>query len=269
MAAVGGGPASAAGEGAAGAAAGCDRTCLLGYVQMYVDALAANDASSLPVAAEVRYTDNGLPTEFDGSKWPKVGEIIEGSRLDFADPVLNNVASQFALRDDRGELVRYSVRLKVEAGAISEIEAMAARNGESFIWNDGNLEPQPVFFEKPATPNTREELIAITNLYIDYLEGNLDQQLPASSTCGRWENGQLMASNGNFNEPWFFVVEPRRILVVDEELGVTFGNFPFGGTPQPEPLVVGETFKIWGGEFQMIQAVMRNQPSDYWTEPSP
>ena len=50
------------------------------------------------------------------------------------------------------------------------------------------------------------------------------------------------------------------------QVGITWGMLPFGGTPLPDPLVVGEAFNIMDGESKMIQAVMRYQPVAEWNE---
>ncbi|MEJ0006504.1 MAG: hypothetical protein WDM77_09100 [Steroidobacteraceae bacterium] len=41
------------------AAAPCDRACLEGFVDSYFDALLAHDPSKVPLAATVRYTEDG------------------------------------------------------------------------------------------------------------------------------------------------------------------------------------------------------------------
>src|SRR3954463_15242478 len=41
------------------AAGGCDRACLVGFVDQYLDALVAQDPKRLPVAANVKFTENG------------------------------------------------------------------------------------------------------------------------------------------------------------------------------------------------------------------
>ena len=41
------------------AAKGCDRACLQGFVDSYLDAMAKHDPSKLPVAASVKFTENG------------------------------------------------------------------------------------------------------------------------------------------------------------------------------------------------------------------
>jgi hypothetical protein len=47
----------------------CNRQCLAGFMTTYLNALVAHDASKLPVAKNVKYTENGKPQS--GSKLPK------------------------------------------------------------------------------------------------------------------------------------------------------------------------------------------------------
>ena len=111
---------------------------------------------------------------------------------------------------------------------------------------------------------SRDDLAAITELYLDYLEGSKRaSEVPFDEGCKRYENGQVTASGlSSFNlQSWSFDVT-RRILVIDEEAGITWGMFPF--TQAATTLVVGEAFKIMSGKIMMIQAVMANQPAKAW-----
>ena len=83
--------------------------------------------------------------------------------------------------------------------------------------------------------------------------------VPFADTCKRYENGTVTANGlGSFNtQSWSFDLT-RRILVIDEEEGITWGMFPFGQTGNT--LVVGEAFKIIDGKIMMIQAVMTYMP---------
>lgn len=81
--------------------------------------------------------------------------------------------------------------------------------------------------------------------------------------CKRYENGTATANGlSSFNaQSWNFDVT-HRILVVDEEAGITWGMFPF--QQSASALVVGEAFKIFDGKIMMIQAVMTNMPTRAW-----
>ena len=57
-------------EGAAGAApVACDRTCLEGFVNRYIDALVAHDPAKIPVTADVRFVENGVQLPLGSALW--------------------------------------------------------------------------------------------------------------------------------------------------------------------------------------------------------
>jgi hypothetical protein len=128
------------------------------------------------------------------------------------------------------------------------------------------MKPEPVFLEMvdPAKRTSREQLTAITELYLGYLEGKTrSAELGFDMNCKRYENGTVTANGiSSFNsQSWSFQVT-HRILVVDEEAGITWGMFPF--QQSASALVVGEAFKIIDGKIMMIQAVMTYMPAKAW-----
>jgi hypothetical protein len=57
-------------QGARSAAAGtCDRACLEGFVDQYLDAWVARDAKRLPLTANVKYTENGSRLDLGDGSW--------------------------------------------------------------------------------------------------------------------------------------------------------------------------------------------------------
>jgi hypothetical protein len=138
---------------------------------------------------------------------------------------------------------------------------MIVKQGDQF-YNPAGMKVEPVFQEEvePAKRTPREQLESITQLYLDYLEGKKSAAMvPFAETCKRYENGTVTASGlSSFNaQSWSFDLT-RRILVIDEESGITWGMFPFGQAAST--LVVGEAFKIIEGKIMMIQAVMTFMP---------
>jgi hypothetical protein len=265
----GGAAPAASGAGAAAApSTGCDRACLLAHMQVYVDALLAKDPTKLKVSSSLKYTENGVVSELGDTVWMTAMMAVPDTRLDMADPVLGNVNSMFVFNESNNQPVIYMVRLKVVMDEITEIETMAVRRqgAANGFFNVMNMKPEPVFLQEiPAEKRmSRDELKAITELYLDYLEGKKrGSEVPFDMGCKRYENGQVTADGlSSFNgQSWSFQVT-RRILVIDEEAGITWGMFPFFQTEST--LVVGEAFKIIDGKIMMIQAVMANQPAKVW-----
>lgn len=260
------------------AAGNCDRECLLGVLDAYLDALVAHNPSSLNVAGTLKYTDNGVAAKLGEGLWKTAVSIDNGKRLDFADPVQKNVATQVVINEAGGDsgggcggdsgAVIYQVRLKVEQSVITEIESMTVRRSGAAngFFNVQNMKPESVFTEAiPAGQRmSREELIEMLDLYVDYLEGKVKgSEVPFDQNCKRYENG-VVTANGKaaFNsQSWGFKVT-RRYPVIDEETGIVWGMLPFNQSERA--LVVGEAFKIMNDKIMMIQAVMARMPAKTW-----
>ncbi len=252
----------------AGAAATCDRACLIAEMSTYLNALVARDPSKIQTASTLKYTENGVVTMLGAGLWKTASSLVAGERLDFADPTVGQVASQLVVDENGTSPVLYMVRLKVVAGEITEIESMAVRQqgAANGFFDPANLKPQPVFAQAidPSTAMTRDQLTTLMNKYLDYLDGKVQgTAVPFDTNCDRFENGVETATGlASFDEQsWSFSVV-RRILILDEEAGIVWGMFPF--TMSSTALVVGEAFKMIGGKIMMIQAIMADMPADAW-----
>ena len=244
-------------------------------METYLQALVANDPSKLNVASSLKYTDNGVTAQLGDGLWETATGIDNTKRLDFADPVLGNVASQVVINEgssggcgSSGDVI-YQVRLKVVQNQITEIESMTVRRSGAAngFFSVPNMKPEPVFTQAiPASQRmSRSELIEVLDLYVDYLEGSKKgNEVPFDDGCKRYENG-VVTANGKasfeMQSMWRFHVT-RRYPVIDEEAGIIWGMLPFEQTANA--LVVGEAFKIMNGKIMMIQAVMANIPAKTW-----
>jgi hypothetical protein len=59
----------------------CDRACLQGFVDSYLDAMAKHDPSTLPVAATVKFTENGKVLKLGEGFWKTAGASSTGFTL--------------------------------------------------------------------------------------------------------------------------------------------------------------------------------------------
>lgn len=228
-------------------------------------ALIAKDAKMLKVGPNLKYTENGTEAMLGGTVWTTAASLVENTILTFADPVEGNVASQFVFNESGSSQKIYQVRLKVVKHEITEIESMVVKSGDQFF-NPAGMKVEPVFTQMidPAKRTSREQLRSITELYLGYLEGKKGAgDVPFDMSCKRYENGTVTANGLTAfqTQSWSFQVT-HRILVVDEETGITWGMFPF--QQSESALVVGEAFKIIDGKIMMIQAVMTYMPSKTW-----
>ena len=236
-------------------------------MQQYLDAVLAHDPSKLKFSGSLKMTDNGVTAKPGDGIWKTASSLASGARLDFADPVTKNVGTQCLLNE--GSMpVMYEVRLKYDAGEITELETMTVRRADAAngFFDPMNLKPQPVWAQTPDPSKrmTRDQLKALQEQYLDYLEGKKSgSQVAFDANCARYENGVATATGtASFQfQSWAFEVT-RRVLIIDEEAQITFGMFPF--QQSADALVVGEAFKMLDGKIMMIQAIMAYMPSKAW-----
>src|SRR4051794_644863 len=85
--------ASTASAASAARSATCDRACLKGMMDAYMDALAKHDAKRLPLAKNVRFTENGAEIPIGtGGLWLTFNRKLT-YRQDTIDPSTGGIAS--------------------------------------------------------------------------------------------------------------------------------------------------------------------------------
>jgi hypothetical protein len=236
-----GGPARRAPQ----AAAGCDRACLNGFVDQYLAALVARDASRLPVSSTVRFTENGTMLKLGEGLWGTANGL--GTfRLDTVDPAAGEVGYIGVVKEwDRPAIL--VLRLKVSDHKITEIETIVNRDIPGATALDKIGTPDPVLTQEiPAGEReSPTELVKISNMYFSGLEkGDGKGVYPFTTDCNRIEGGTQTTNNpaldqgrpysypifslgceAQFKTGFFqFVtrIRDRRFLVVDRERGLVF-----------------------------------------------
>src|SRR5689334_5555116 len=281
----------------------CDRTCLEGFADRYLEGLVAHDPFGLPLAPAVVFSENSQRLPMGDGLWNTATGLGE-YRLYVSDPEGGQVGF-FGTVLENGGLVALALRLKLEGQRIAEIETLVVRDAAAAKAVDA-MEPQPAFLEGvPAVSRpTRQEMIAVADRYFTAIDGG---KAPFGPDCNRVQNGTQTTNNPSFSIPgmtWnpfslgcqaqidttFFSfvdnVRPRRFAVVDRERGLVFGWFMFhvSGTvtsytppgreampalPQnlsPYTIAVAELYKIKNAQIGRIEALQVNVP--YGT-PSP
>jgi hypothetical protein len=255
---------------ASAAAQPCDRTCLEGFIESYLKALAAHDPSGLPVTEPVKFVENNQPLKLGAGTWQTVTGIGE-YRHYFADPESGQVAV-ITLVQENGADALFDVRLSVANRKIAEAETMIIRDPRGSANYVKMGQPEPLWLEAVPVPKraTREQLIATTNKYFSSMamnDGKGDYSFFADD-CNRLEHGLKTTNNepsnyGHSDDKEFvtlgcadqfrtgflgFVtrIRDRRYLVVDVERQAVFAfNFlDHNGTIRDIPLSNGKTFHI-------------------------
>ena len=174
----------------------CNRECLVGFMDGYMNAIYKHDPKAVPpLAIDVRMTENtGRMDVGEGVLWRSKVEPTS-FMIYVADPVTGQVALQSRLLI-QGRSALVAVRLKVDRGHISEIEQLYDRN-----INDAAIPllttPRPgLVTDIPASErSSRETLAYAANSYFDALEGDDGKIAAFADDCVRHENGYQTVNN--------------------------------------------------------------------------
>jgi len=191
----------------------CDRACLEKYVDQYMDAMLAHEASPTLFARDCKFTENGvkLPLGNEGLWASMVGKgtykfyipDIETQQVAFI-----GTAREEGRKPDAPSAVAIALRLKIQNGLISEAEQLVIRP-ETRLRGDNapvatsaaaNIEkmgsqfgsPHPIFTQviPPAERPSREEMIKTADYYFTGLQRNDGKgYYPFTDDCDRYENG--------------------------------------------------------------------------------
>jgi hypothetical protein len=250
----------------------CDRACLTGLTDQYLEALVAHDPQRLPLARVLRFTENGQELQLGDGLWGTASGRGK-YKLYIVDPE-DGQAGFYGTIIENENPVYMALRLKVEYGLISEIETIVVRSAGATNFppagktmeDKGTPRPQFLRTVPPAQRMSREDLIKVANSYFTGLGGNTGHNTaPFAPTCLRWENGIQTNSNPNLRRPdnggfdviaqsceaqqksgfFSFVtgIRDRRFPVVDRERGLVlaFGFFDHNGRLKEIHLTNGQT----------------------------
>jgi len=265
---------------------------LIAVMDRYLGLLVKNDPAGLPVAKDIKITENGYPIQLGNGLFQTAEEITYKQYM--ADPSAGQVMV-FGVVKESVLLANFMVRLKVEKDKITEIETIVARKDEaSFASPEDMKEPRAIYAKvlSASERSPRDVLIKIANSYFEGIEKNTGEIVPFHKDCNRYENGTQTTNNPSTiatgckeqfdNKVYSYItkVRDRRFLMADEEKGLVFGivtfdmpgkkeNFKYFPTPfdqlptrfyKPRSLLLAEMFKIVNGQILSIEAVMVNAP---------
>jgi hypothetical protein len=174
----------------------CDRECLNGFADQYLDALVKHDPKLVPLTKNVKFTENGQRLDPGDGLWRSMA--AKGSyRLFVTDTQTGEVAFLGTIREqgrNAGEQVAgvIGLRLKVVNRQIREVETLVVRN-ERFARNFEKIgTPNHLFQEAvpPAERMSREDLVKTANMYFTGMQQNDGKGIyPFTDDCNRIENG--------------------------------------------------------------------------------
>src|SRR5678810_434421 len=131
----------------------CDRDCLIGISEQYLDALAAKDPKKAPLAgSNIKNTENGQRLLIGDGLWNSI--TARGTyKLHVADPTSGQIVTFTTMRENGTPLI-LAVRLKVEKQRIAAVETIVARS-EGGAKNLETMGKPREAFERETPPNER------------------------------------------------------------------------------------------------------------------
>ncbi len=192
--------------------AACDRACLEGYVDQYMDAMMTHQPNPKLFAKNCIFTENGvrLPLGGEGLWYSMSGKGTY--KFYVPDVETQQVAFIGTAREGGNTVVAIGLRLKVVGGLITEAEQLVIRpesnassggsgGGLSMPPTGASVEkmgaPHPIYAEviPPAERSSREELIKVANYYFSGMQKNDGKgYYPFTDDCVRFENGMQSAN---------------------------------------------------------------------------
>ncbi|NLD35294.1 MAG: hypothetical protein GX654_00310 [Desulfatiglans sp.] len=253
----------------------CDRECLKGMITQYIDALVGHDPSMLPLASDVRFTEDSKIMKLGEGLWKTVTSK-DSFRHDYLDTKKQVAATHIVVREGNNQAL-CSVLLYVKDMKITGIETLIEH-----ITPESRIKPNqlgaPISGMNDPVPagkkQSRESLIKIALTYTEGLRiGNFtDAGTPFAPETYRVENGIIMAGKGSKMEnsgmyEQYITLHPgiiASVAAVDEEMGIVLLWMNFGHTGsnygEGNALVTFEAFKIWGNEIHSVLAFFRSMP---------
>lgn len=250
----------------------CNRACLENLATAYLNALVAHDPSRLPLAKDVKYTENDQLMNVGDGFWG-TATAVGHFRLCFSDLVMEQIGCMVTMHES-DHLVIMAMRLRVQLGRITEIETTYYRQGGGGPSGIAALDastPDPIWLKSvPESERvSRARMISTANMYFAGLENNNGKGVyPFADDCNRIENGMQTTNNralspkaafnafalgckAQFESGYYAVVTriwERRFPIVDQERGVVWANMVFdqNGTVHQIKLTNGQTVTMPG-----------------------
>ncbi|MFY9691429.1 MAG: hypothetical protein WA369_07660 [Candidatus Acidiferrales bacterium] len=231
----------------------CDRSCMKNILDEYLVALVKHDDTWLPLANNYKYTENTAQMQLGDGLWVGASEMPT-FRIYGIDPV-SGQAAIFCVMKEFNKPVLVTIRLRIQGGKITEIEHIVRRDPrpEGLV---NLVTPRPGFAEDvpPGERTPRAEMLRIGDEYFDSIVKGNGKLAPFADDCERHENGVQTTTNkvlpakgpdgGPLNPAmgkllslgceasmntgaWIYItkIEPRRVLIADEQKGIVFA-FP-------------------------------------------
>jgi hypothetical protein len=257
----------------------CDRGCLNGMMDKYLPALVRHDPSGLPVAANLKASENARLIKLGATgAWTQIKRVYPGYQN--ADSSSGQVVFGGAV-DSADGIAALFVRLKVRNRQIVESEIIfnqGKSSGPSPFDPSELIEPDLIYdaIVPPPRRSTRAQLVEVVNRYVDDLgHRNADKTL-FGYRCDRYATGLKTTNNKSVSTdecPAALAlvsgppIPSHSVPVIDVERGDVWAMFYRDHADYKTPFTVyaAELFKVVDGKIRSIDIIDIDNP--YPTKP--
>jgi hypothetical protein len=240
-----------------------DRTALVALMEQYLAALVKHDPSSVPLASGVKLVENTEATPIGKGLWETATGGPTQFKIFVADPVAGQIGFIGVIEEQQKPTIA-SVRLKVVGGKITEIDHLIVHSGDAPL-NPNMSKVRPGLLEpvKPSEQVPREQMLKIANSYYEAIIQDNGRVAPFADESQRRENGGITANDqtqtpeeakkddfSTFRKmkcgeqlstgvmSYITDINRRRLLAVDEEMGLVFAYSIFSHNGEPKVMKI-------------------------------
>jgi hypothetical protein len=258
LGAIAGGSLAAQGQ------AACDRACLRGILDQYMNAVVKHDAAAAPLVIGFRQTENAINTRPPNGVWKSVTALGKVQRR-YLDAV-SGQAAYFGTVEEGESTAIVNVRVRVENRKITEVEWYLARENDPGL--SGPRQPgrgpangynKDYLTQNPPPERTvpvkeradRATLMRIVDSYFDAITSHDGSVAVTHPGCGRVENGSPTPAG---------LFLPPANNAAPAAAGARGATAPAGGGPRGAPGGGGNDCVSGLQNFSGQMAVARRMP---------
>jgi hypothetical protein len=248
-----------------------------------LQAIADHRPSEAPLAAGVRYTENGQALKPGDGMWgtatavampgdglSALGPSMSSYKLFLADPATGQAACLCSVNEN-GTPGIMAIRIKAAAGKVTEIESVAVREestgprgGTVTLFRTaplaefsakGFVTPDPALTAKLVQRNAPKTVAIDVGRYFDTLAWNLRGSQPMAIEGSSRLNGRPLDATIPPSD-----VRGRRTALIDEDSGLALAFAVLDHDGPPRSNLLAAVFRVDGGKITRVEAIERPAP---------
>lgn len=242
----------------------CTRKCLVEKMDQYLDGLAKNDPSNVPLAKDAKLVENTKKTPIGEGLWKTATGEPTDFKIIVADVDKGEVAFMGVIEENKKPTIA-AIRLKVADDEIKEIDHLVVHNEDGAALNPNMSRVRQALLERQPKMERiqREKMIEIANSYYEAIVRDDGDVAPFADECQRRENGGISANDqtqtpeeaakddfSTFRKmkcgeqlstgvmSYITDITDRRVFAVDEEKGLVFAFSIFRHDGEPKVMEI-------------------------------